>query len=127
MAEVHRSPGFYPAPDRRGEQWWNGVSWSETRRNAATGAPTPVQPLIPIAAQAQRNRPNTAATLAFVLGLIGLAFPWAAIAAIIVAFLGFRRGPFGAGSRFVAFLGLILGIIGAIALFGEDAVQNFLS
>lgn len=33
MAE-QRSPGWYPAPDGSGEQWWNGAGWSESRRNA---------------------------------------------------------------------------------------------
>ncbi len=118
MADVHRSPGFYRAPDGRGEQWWNGVSWSETRRNA-TGSATPVAPLIPLASPAQGRRPNTAATFSLVLGLIGIFFPWVAVAAVIMAFLGFRRGPFGAGSRFVAVLGLLLGLAGCVELLGR--------
>lgn len=31
-----RSPGWYPAPNGGGEQWWNGVSWSESRRDGTT-------------------------------------------------------------------------------------------
>ncbi len=27
------SPGWYPAPDGNGEQWWNGAGWSDGRRN----------------------------------------------------------------------------------------------
>ncbi|UDF13217.1 hypothetical protein LH407_13825 [Antiquaquibacter oligotrophicus] len=30
-----RSPGWYAAPDGSGEQWWNGVGWSESRRGAS--------------------------------------------------------------------------------------------
>ncbi len=29
-----QSPGWYPAPDGNGQQWWNGASWSDARRNA---------------------------------------------------------------------------------------------
>lgn len=40
MADVVRSPGWYPDPDRGpGERWWNGVSWSDSRRGA-NGATT---------------------------------------------------------------------------------------
>ena len=31
-----RSPGWYPAPSGGGEQWWNGVAWSESRRDGTT-------------------------------------------------------------------------------------------
>jgi hypothetical protein len=33
------SPGWYPAPDGRGQQWWNGAGWSESRRNADGTSP----------------------------------------------------------------------------------------
>ena len=29
-----KSPGWYPSPDGTGQQWWNGASWSDARRNA---------------------------------------------------------------------------------------------
>jgi len=32
MATPER-PGWYPAPNGGGEQWWNGVAWSESRRD----------------------------------------------------------------------------------------------
>jgi hypothetical protein len=48
MAQQLRSPGYYPAPDGNGEQWWNGVSWSESRRGARAVAPGPVAPLVPM-------------------------------------------------------------------------------
>jgi len=34
MATPER-PGWYPAPSGGGEQWWNGVSWSESRRDGS--------------------------------------------------------------------------------------------
>ena len=33
MATPSQSPGWYPAPDGNGQQWWNGASWSDARRN----------------------------------------------------------------------------------------------
>ncbi len=33
------SPGWYPAPDGNGQQWWNGAGWSESRRNADGSTP----------------------------------------------------------------------------------------
>jgi hypothetical protein len=35
-----KSPGWYPSPDGLGQQWWNGASWSDARRNADGSAPT---------------------------------------------------------------------------------------
>ena len=34
-----KSPGWYPSPDGKGQQWWNGASWSDARRNADGSAP----------------------------------------------------------------------------------------
>jgi hypothetical protein len=34
MSTPTQSPGWYPAPDGHGQQWWNGASWSDARRNA---------------------------------------------------------------------------------------------
>lgn len=52
MADT-RSPGWYPAPDGNGQQWWNGVGWSETRQGGThpvTAAPplAPVQAPVPV-------------------------------------------------------------------------------
>jgi hypothetical protein len=33
MATPSQSPGWYPAPDGNGQQWWNGATWSDARRN----------------------------------------------------------------------------------------------
>jgi hypothetical protein len=27
------TPGWYPSPDGNGQQWWNGSTWSDARRN----------------------------------------------------------------------------------------------
>jgi hypothetical protein len=44
MAQT-RSAGWYPAPDGNGQQWWNGVGWSETRLGAGpVAASAPVMP-----------------------------------------------------------------------------------
>ena len=35
-----KSPGWYPAPDGNGQQWWNGSTWSDARRGPDGSAPT---------------------------------------------------------------------------------------
>jgi hypothetical protein len=55
-----RSPGWYTAPDGNGQQWWNGVSWSDARRGGVTGAaPVLAQPIVP---QQRDARPDPYAT-----------------------------------------------------------------
>jgi hypothetical protein len=48
MAQT-RSAGWYPAPDGNGQQWWNGVGWSDTRLGATgvVAASVPVPPVVP--------------------------------------------------------------------------------
>jgi hypothetical protein len=41
MAQT-KSPGWYPAPDGNGRQWWNGVAWSESRQGAAQPVAQPI-------------------------------------------------------------------------------------
>jgi hypothetical protein len=37
MAETYQRPGWYPDPEGKpGERWWNGSSWSDSRRGAGT-------------------------------------------------------------------------------------------
>lgn len=52
MADIVRSPGWYPDPDRGpGERWWNGVSWSDSRRGAnglTTSAVSNISAQVPI-------------------------------------------------------------------------------
>lgn len=60
MADVVRSPGWYPDPDRGpGERWWNGVSWSDSRRGANGAATSAVSN---ISAKAPINRVVYSAT-----------------------------------------------------------------
>jgi hypothetical protein len=40
MSTPTQSPGWYPAPDGKGQQWWNGSAWSDARRNADGSAAT---------------------------------------------------------------------------------------
>lgn len=48
-------PSFYPARDGNGEQWWNGVSWSESRRNAHTAPQSYITPSAAAPGRAQSN------------------------------------------------------------------------
>ena len=43
--DATRSPGWYPAPDGRGEQWWNGAGWSESRKAVSPAGIDPAPPL----------------------------------------------------------------------------------
>ena len=61
--DATRSPGWYPAPDGNGQQWWNGAGWSESRQGAAVvGAPkvspapvrAPTAPVAPVAPAGER-------------------------------------------------------------------------
>lgn len=40
--DATRSPGWYPAPDGNGQQWWNGAGWSESRKAPVASAGPPV-------------------------------------------------------------------------------------
>ncbi|NYF10887.1 hypothetical protein HDC94_002043 [Leifsonia sp. AK011] len=42
--DATRSPGWYPAPDGRGEQWWNGAGWSESRKAVTPAVAEPAAP-----------------------------------------------------------------------------------
>lgn len=47
MAQT-RSAGWYPAPDGNGQQWWNGLGWSDTRLGASEAAASvPVAAVVP--------------------------------------------------------------------------------
>ena len=109
------SPGWQPAPDGNGEQWWNGVDWSESRRGHSTAQPPapaygppvpdgyapPVAPN-PYAQPASVHVPPTAnqyappvvsspaqnlATTALILGIVGV-FIW--VAGVVAIVLGLQ-------------------------------------
>jgi hypothetical protein len=45
MAEEFKRPGWYPDPEgKAGERWWNGTTWSDSRRGGAAPAAAPVAP-----------------------------------------------------------------------------------
>jgi len=47
MADEYMRPGWYPDPDGvAGERWWNGTSWSDTKRGGA--APAAASPTVPV-------------------------------------------------------------------------------
>lgn len=86
------SAGWHPAPDGNGEQWWNGVSWSESRRaRPGTGFPPPRQLQGPQSpqppARAAGRMARTTAMAGIVTGGIGLAIGFGSIALFIAAFL----------------------------------------
>ncbi len=78
-----QSPGWYPAPDGNGQQWWNGAGWSETRRAATATTPPPVYfasnpaPQHPGEVGASRLidlRQNRNAVTGLVLGIVATVF-----------------------------------------------------
>lgn len=60
-----KRPGWYPAPDRNGEQWWNGVSWSESRRSHRA-----IPPAASVAYNAQTGHYGTPGTPTAVPGAL---------------------------------------------------------
>lgn len=114
MPHAPRSPGYYPAPDGRGEQWWNGVAWSESRRGAGSAVlsnSTPVHsnitptgiPTVPV------RRPASGLPLAsVVLGILSLTVNLLAPVAAVVALVSFVRAP---RSRLLALIGLGLAVV----------------
>lgn len=116
MADIVRSPGWYPDPDRGpGERWWNGVSWSDSRRGAngvATSASTNISAPAPITrvvysaanpapqSPAEVGRPaaaltvtralNPAATTAFAAAVISIFVDFLLIPSIVAIVFGVR-------------------------------------
>jgi len=116
-------PGFYPARDGNGEQWWNGVSWSDSRRNTHTA---PVSYITPAAAAPGRAQSNiTPSGVRVVRPIVqgqnaGNSAPIAAIpAAPVVAptnGLGAIAISLGVIALFFAVLGPVAVVIAIIAL-----------
>ena len=130
-----RSPGWYPAPSGGGEQWWNGVAWSESRRDGTTSraAVTHVTPSGPPPAAAQAygtatSQMTPAALAAFVTGLLSIVLPIAGIVAVILgvrALSGARfAGPLETSSRTYATIGIVIGAI--TSLFGVVGIIFFI-
>lgn len=114
------SPGWYPAPDGNGDQWWNGAGWSESRRNAdgttpglpgyeaappAVPLPPPAAPAAPVPLGAPnpyaqpaagtptaRKTATNPAIVGVILGVVSLAaFPPIGIASIVLGILELRK------------------------------------
>lgn len=57
MAETFQRPGWYPDPEGApGERWWNGTSWSDSRRGGITPTAT-AAPMAPIQTAAPTTQP----------------------------------------------------------------------
>lgn len=132
MSEAPRSPGWYPAPDGRGQQWFNGVSWSETRRGlqdaaAAANIPIPLswngqhvasasnpyagQNPAAISASITGVTSRTLSLVALVVGIGAFFVPLAGPVAVGLGASALRREPAG---RPLAIFGIVLGIVGTI-------------
>jgi len=136
MAEEFKRPGWYPSPDSTlGERWWNGASWSDSRRGApaaptsaaavySAGSPAPVRPdPYAVPPTGAPPRPVIAAAkdrlalIGLVLGAIGV-FGFSALspAAIVVSAIAIARARRLRTSPVLAAIGLALGIIGTVTL-----------
>ena len=142
MAEPQR-PGWYPAPDGSAtEQWWNGASWSDTKRglggaalpglpayraappSAAPGSETPPplpptqQPYPTLASQTggrSVNLTTSTPTMALVFGLLGIfIFPLLGIVGLVLGMMVLRRPTTVGTQRTLALGGIVTGIIALV-------------
>ena len=142
MTEPQR-PGWYPAPDGSAtEQWWNGASWSDSKRGvggaALPGLPAyraappsstpgseappplpPTQPPYPTLASQTGGRSvnltSSTPTVALVFGLIGIfVFPLLGIIGIVLGFMVLRRPATVGTQRTLAIGGIATGIIALV-------------
>lgn len=140
MAQT-QSPGWYPAPDGNGQQWWNGAGWSESRRGAAAsptpaasvapppvyspgnpapqrpdpyGSPITLQGAMPARPTALNLSQNRHATIGFVLGLVSaFALGIAAPVGIVFSVLGIQQAR-RLGAQGVANTGMVFAVIGLL-------------
>lgn len=132
-----KRPGWYPAPDRNGEQWWNGVSWSESRRshraippaasvayNAQTGlygtpgTPTAVPGALAGSYQAPGVAPAASGQLMSGQALLAAAFAFGslfftvlAVPALLLAFVAQRiNRRVGGSSAITTLTGIAIGV-----------------
>ncbi|MBN9240763.1 MAG: hypothetical protein BGO97_13705 [Micrococcales bacterium 70-64] len=130
MAEEYTRPGWYPDPQGSGERWWNGASWSDTRRGAAAAPPPPAArpdpyarptTVVPSGATVDLSQ-NRFALLAIILGFVGLFASITGPAAIVLGLLGIRQARrLAAGGRplssiAIAAIGVVLGAIATVIL-----------
>jgi hypothetical protein len=109
MAQALPIAGWYPDPDRDGQdRWWDGTAWSDTRRTttAPASAPTPVVR-------------NNLALIGFILAMSGFVLPLVvnSFAGGIVSIIGLRRSKHLAGTgilsngRGLSIAGILIGFI----------------
>ena len=120
MAEPLPIAGWYPDPEIPGhDRWWDGTSWSESRRIAGGTAARAAQPAAqPAPAPAPVVR-NTPAMIGFILSLSGFVIPFGvnSIAGGIVSIVGLRRSKELAGNgifsngRSISIAGILIGFI----------------
>ena len=142
MAEPQR-PGWYPAPDgSASEQWWNGASWSDSKRGvggaALPGLPAyratppasaygaeappplpPTQPPYPtLATQTGGRAANVASSssaVAIVLGVAGiLFFAPLGVAGIVLGITALRRPGTVGTQRTLALAAIVTGVIAVV-------------
>ena len=124
------SPGWYPAPDGNGKQWWNGAAWSEAKQNSDGTVPglpgyqaapprgtepaVPVPPPPPTASSlAKASQSDGASIVPVVFGVIGLTvFGLFSVIAIIAGLATFKSTSW--IGRVLAGIGIILGVIGVV-------------
>lgn len=138
------NPGWYPAPDGNGEQWWNGSGWSDTRRNAdgttpglpgyqaappsdaaATNIPAP--PPASTSSLSRVTQSNGASIVPFVFGIIGLTvFNLFGVFAIFIGIATFKSNN--VVGKVLSGIGILLGAIGVILsviTFIQSGGRNF--
>ena len=139
MVEEFKRPGWYPDPEGKpGERWFNGATWSDTRRGGAPSAPvtlTPsaprvdpyapspgnTSPPLPAGARASANA-NAPALVGFIVGLVSVfALNFAGPVAIVFSILGIAKarqqkaaGSAGSSTLVLASIGLITGFIATV-------------
>jgi Protein of unknown function (DUF2510) len=125
MAQPLPIAGWYPDPETDGQdRWWDGATWSDTRRASSDAAPQPARPVGVAAAWPQASRGpglyvpgetvlqpapayaaapvvrNNMAVLGFFLALSGFVFPLVinSFAGAIISIIGLRRSKHLAGT-----------------------------
>jgi hypothetical protein len=139
MASTLPIAGWYPDPEIPGQdRWWDGTTWSETRRasdaaRGAASAPVAPQQAAPPPAAAPVVR-NNAALIGLILSLSGFLLPLVinSFAGGIVSIVGLRRSTqlaatgSSSSGRGMSIAGILVGFIwGGICLIGIAAIVLF--
>lgn len=142
-----QSPGWYPAPDGRGRQWWNGTSWSDARREADgsttldglpgyQAAPPPGGDAASIPPPPPQSRfsvsPGVDGTwiTALVFSIVGfVVFNLFSVIALLLAIIGLRgAGPVGRVMCLIAMVISIAGIVSGVISFvqGDRSIGDII-